>query len=610
MSAGNASTGHPRRLLILWASAVFALALGLRLHSAITAPLFTSDGAYYTAVAERVHGGEGLTIPYVWNYLGGIPESLPIPSNRYWMPMTSLLQAGAFALAGGASPLAAQMPSVVLGALLAAFTFALTYALFRRLEAAILAGVFWAISPQLVSIAASSDCFMPAAAFTSAGLYAIWRAREGGLAWGALAGVSAGLAYLTRSDGLLLAVVMGLWLARPLLRREGAAWRQAALFAGGFVVAAAPWWIRNAMVFGQPFAGGVMRTAWLVTYNDIFRTDAGALTAQRYFDSSQIVAAGFKAFVLYKELRLLAVIGGLTAALAVYAVIADRRRGRFAPWLLYTGLAIGVSALVFPYPAIKGGFWHIVAALCPFVFAAGAAGLVQVRRHARRSALSWPRAAAWVAGAATVGYFIAIHPAVLGKATTEPDPYAVVAGPLEHTTRGGAPVLTDNCWRLHHYTGQACAQFPTDGPAPALRVADALGAEYAVVQASSLRGIPSIGRAVETARFTRIATLGEGDERVYVYRIMAGAEAEAQAKALNRQAIEAAEAGDLQAAIAAWQQAGSLKPDFAPILANLALAYWRCNRPQEAYLHAQRALRADPSNATARKVVAAAEARG
>jgi len=122
-SAGDASARPSQRALITWAAALFALALGLRLHSAVTAPLFTSDGAYYYAVAERLHGGHGLTIPYVWNYLGGIPDSLPIPSNRYWMPMTSLLQAGAFAVAGGASPLAGQMPSVVLGALLAAFTF-------------------------------------------------------------------------------------------------------------------------------------------------------------------------------------------------------------------------------------------------------------------------------------------------------------------------------------------------------------------------------------------------------------------------------------------------------------------------------------------------------
>ena len=596
----GSSARHSRRALIAWAAALFALALGLRLHRAMTAPLFTADGAYYFAVAERLHAGQGFTIPYVWNYLGGIPKSLPVASNEYWMPMTSLLEAGVLAL-GGRSPVAAQMPSVVLGALLAAFTFALTYALFRRLDAAVLAGLFWAISPHLVSVAASTDCFMPAAAFTGAALYAIWKARERRLLWGAFAGAGAALAYLTRSDALVLVAVMAIVLGGRLMRGEGAAWRQAGIFAGAFAVVALPWWIRNYFAFGHPFGSGVLKTAWLVTYNDIFRTDAASLTASRYFASSQVVAAGFKAFVLYKELRLLAVICGLATALAIYAVIAERERGRFAPWLAYMVLVIGLSALMFPYPAIKGGFWHLAPALCPFVFAAGAGALMRLWDRAR----GWRRMAAWAAGAAAVAYFIALHPVLLREAG-ERDAFAAVAKDLGGAAPGRAPVLTDNCWRLYHFARRPCAQFPTDGAGAALRVADALGAEYAVTQASSLEGIAPIGRTLKTARFTRIAVLGERGAEVYVYRIMSAAEADAQAKLLNQEAIAAAQAGNLNAAIAGWLRADSWKPDFAPILSNLAIACLRSNRQQEAYLYAQRALREDPTNAIARKVLEAA----
>lgn len=71
---------------------------------------------------------------------------------------------------------------------------------------------------------------------------------------GLLAGVFAGLAYLTNYQALPLVVALCavLVLERARLAVPGSWLRCAAAVAVGFVVVAAPWWTRNVLVFGEP----------------------------------------------------------------------------------------------------------------------------------------------------------------------------------------------------------------------------------------------------------------------------------------------------------------------------------------------------------------------
>src|SRR5690606_26093449 len=107
-----------RRSLVL----VFALALGVGTILAILVeqPGYM-DAYYYYNAAHRLVSGDGLTDPYVWHYLDA-PDALPAPSHTYWMPLQSLLAAGAMAL-GGATFGAAQVPSVLCYAGLVTFAF-------------------------------------------------------------------------------------------------------------------------------------------------------------------------------------------------------------------------------------------------------------------------------------------------------------------------------------------------------------------------------------------------------------------------------------------------------------------------------------------------------
>ena len=49
-------------------------------------------------VANSLLAGDGFVVHYLWTYVDA-PESMPAPSYRYWMPLTSVLAAVGMALA-------------------------------------------------------------------------------------------------------------------------------------------------------------------------------------------------------------------------------------------------------------------------------------------------------------------------------------------------------------------------------------------------------------------------------------------------------------------------------------------------------------------------------
>jgi 4-amino-4-deoxy-L-arabinose transferase-like glycosyltransferase len=608
--------------LALW---IFLAALGARIaYLVLKAPLLTADGSYYYAVARSLADGRGFTVAYVWHYLAGIPARLPTPSNDYWMPLTSILEAGALKLGGGASLVAASMPGLVAGAALAAFVFWLTKELFGSTRAALLAAAMWGLSAHLVALSASPDCFMIAALLTSLGLYAIHRAgivragtspgpalgASGAAAlphrgWTVAAGVLAGLAYLARSDGALVAATFALlWIVtNRRCKVKDASWRALAWYAGAFLVVAAPWWLRNWMAFGRPLGAPAGKTAFLATYNDIFQLRASALTLQDYLALNQTVQGLMKGYVAWREVRLLAVMCGLALPFAAWAALRHPRRRLLSPWLAYSALAIGVTAFIFPYPALKGAFWHLAPGLCVFILAAGAAGVVQASERLWQTNRAPARFAAVTLPAAAVGLLAAWYAFTPAHGDVDRSPYRRAAGGVASLREPVRVAVTDDAWSLHCFTGLRCAQVPTDGVGAVLRVADALGANYLLVRERTLRNIAAVAAVQRCRRFEPAARWGTGGDAVYAYRVVPFARAEAIAKSRNARGMALAAAGRFDDAVAAFEAAASYKPDFAPIIANIALACWQAGRRQEAYLRAAQAVALDPENPTAKRIL-------
>ncbi len=523
MSSGATKPPRTRWHVLGFYLLIFGASLAVRAVYAYARPIpVSADAAYYMHVAENLASGRGFVADYVWNYLAGLPDGLPVSSNAYWMPGTSVVMAGAFAVAREVSLRAAQWPSLLFGALLCAATAWIGALVSARRDVALLAGGAAAANYYLVELSLSPDHFMLNAVLVNLSLIALWFAWRGRPIAAPAAGALAALAYLTRTDGGLVVVVaaalaVAVW-------HKGERKRGLGLFAGfaaAFVVVAAPWWIRQTLVFGNPSGANPLRTAFLTDYNDLFRLDQSHLNLREYLRATSMLSLEGKMEVVPVSLRLLLKAVMLLALPALAAIGFPDLRRRSAPWLIYLPIGVLTPALLVPFPALRGGFWHIMPAFIPIVLALGAAGGVRLVGLLRGPGLGRARPAAWAVLSIcllSVAYWWAFPPAVAAVA----DPlYPEVA--IEAVCALGpdpGPALTDNAWGLHYLTGLPCAQFPTDGVAPALAVADAIGARYLITQANAPDKIPAIQGVASDPRFEPLARYLAGDTRLLVYRIL------------------------------------------------------------------------------------------
>jgi hypothetical protein len=423
----------PRELLIL-----FVLALLFRLLAALPQqqPNYM-DAAYSYVNALNLAVGRGFVEDFVWNYLGqpGLP---PHPSHLYWMPLTSILAWLGMAV-GGTSYRAAQMPFILLSALLAPISYQVTYQLSSQRWLGWLAGLLAIFSGFYFPYWTAIDNFTPFAITGSLALLTAWRGigdevgskqnNEGKFdlqspLWLFTAGIFAGLAHLARADGpLLLISIVLLYILRlsaqpPLGTPQCAAspsplahplgvWDASVrslplgrftLYASrltlhasrftlplllGYILIITPWFIRNWQVAGTALPVAGSQTIWLTTSNDLFSSYANffsyksELSAQTFFtqDIGSILQGRW--WVLIANLQTVLAAWGMIFLLPFVLVGAWQLRHQFLMQLagLYTLLLFVTMTLIFAFPGALGGLFHSGAALLPFIYAAALIGL-------------------------------------------------------------------------------------------------------------------------------------------------------------------------------------------------------------------------------------------
>lgn len=418
------------------------------------------DADYYYAIARQLVRGAGLSEPFLWNYLDS-PAGIPHPSNMYWMPGVSLLAAAAMA-AFGDSFRAAQLPSILLTATLPMLVAWLSLQLFHARDRAMMAGMLALFPGFFLAFFLTTDAFALYAWVGAATLFAIASARQAPTSgrW-LLAGVLAALCHWIRADGLLMLVV-GLAAA---LTVSGARLRGAAVLVVGYGLIMLPWWARNQMVVGSPFAAGLSRSLWFTDYDDLYAFPAAGLTAARWWASGAGAIAGVRLAALWSNLQTLVVVNGLVFLAPLMALGAWRSRSH--PYirsnLLYLALLLLMMSFVFPFAGPRGGFFHSSTAVMPFLWAVAPVGLsavieVGVRRRG------------WDAGRAGRGFGIACI--VLA---------AMVSLWVFHS-RAVAPVAGGWAWQANQARHQAIARaFPEiRGTAGAIAANDPPGLYLAV----------------------------------------------------------------------------------------------------------------------------------
>ena len=345
------------------------------------------DAYYYTSNGQRLAAGDGFTELVIWQYLDD-PAGLPTPSHSYWMPLTSILAAAGYSLGDGFW--AAQLPFWLLAGLLPLLAYWISLQFFSerwQVWTAVLLTMSGGFYTRFLN---QPSTFVP---FAWAGglclLFLAFTQQRPAKKWWFLAGLTAGLAHLTRADGVLLLVVGGLvWLFNEIRdwRLEikkpfpASSLQSPIILLLGYLLVMTPWFIRNWRVWGRPLPVSGTQTIFLTTYDDLFAYG-------RSFNLAHFLEWGW-GNILQSKLNGLLLAGGTFIAVCGVVFLTplivwgwlkwwrdEGKRPYLRPLNWYALLLFASMSLIFTLPGGRGGLLHSSVALWPWLMVLATAGL-------------------------------------------------------------------------------------------------------------------------------------------------------------------------------------------------------------------------------------------
>lgn len=270
---GEAATGGKNGPLTIprsTAAAVAILLLALVVRVAVVAdqPSYEPVGDARAYDEHAVSLSRDAQYPPARYPEGGGPAAFRPPAYPY-------LLAGAYEVTGTTDERSRYRVGRVLGALLGVATVALIGALGAMLWGTLPALCAMGIAAVYPTLVAVSDSLLSEALFTPVVLASVacvvaLRRSPHVLRWAVGAGLLAGIAALTRTNGAVLVPVLiaGMWVLRGRPRLVAAA-----SVLAGFALVLTPWIARNVEVFGQPVLSTQTGFTLAGTYNDVSRND-------------------------------------------------------------------------------------------------------------------------------------------------------------------------------------------------------------------------------------------------------------------------------------------------------------------------------------------------
>lgn len=474
------------RQMLLFAAIAILFALFIT-RFLVEQPGFT-DAFYHFNAAERLVNGRGLTDEYLWVYIG-MPESLPAPSHLYWMPFTSICAALGMWIFGNTYA-AAQIPFALMYAGAACVGFWLGGYLGGTRRHAWMAGVLTLLSGFFLRYWGATDTFAPYALVGSLCLVFMGLGAEGHRPrlYFALCGAMAGLAHLTRADGILLLIAAWaviLWpFDRGIFRQR---LMNMAVVTLVYLLVMSPFFVRNFSVVGSPLPVGGAQGIWYTEYNDLFNYPPDANPQNLFADGTTFLSSRWDGLTNPNGgalFTLIAVEGMVVVAPLMLLALWRRRAQAFLRgfWLYALGLHLAMS-LIFPFPGMRGGLFHSAAALLPGWMALGVAGLDDVIEWAarrRRWNTSTAKIIFSVALLLFVGYlsFITAFPRRVQAAT--PAMYAALAEQIP----SGSRVMINDPAALYYFTGLGGVVLPNESPDAILDIAQRYDVDYLLLETS------------------------------------------------------------------------------------------------------------------------------
>lgn len=480
------------------------------------------DADYYYATARQLMSGQGLSEPFLWNYLDN-PSGLSHPSHLYWMPLASFLAAASIA-AFGDGFVQAQLPFLLLTAALPLLTAYLALHLTARPDHAWHAGLLAVFPGFFLPYLWTTDTFSLYAVLGGVLLVLLSSVgRSGGAGKWLAVGLVIGAAHLARADGVLWflpAILAAVWCREP---------RGLILLAAGYAVVMVPWMARNLMEAGTPLGPGAARALWLLDYDELFSYPASLLTAERWWSAgwSAILRARWQALGL--ALQSLVAVNGLVFLAPLMALGAwDLRRSTLVRLMVVYLLALILLMVgVFPFVGVHGGFFHSSAALMAALWALAPRGLERAVAWASR----WRRwdcaSAVRVFAAASVVLAAALTTGLtlrrLGGWHVSAQMYSDVAEALGRLSQEPGVVAVNNPPGFFLASGLSAVVIPNGSPAVLRQVLDRYGAVWVVLDRNRPAGLADLYRDPEAVPWLTAEAMVEAEDGSPVWILHYGA---------------------------------------------------------------------------------------
>ncbi|HEY3118079.1 MAG TPA: hypothetical protein VGK54_15155 [Chloroflexota bacterium] len=450
-----------------------------------------ADPAFYYNVAQNLDAGRGPKVDFIWEFLTGQPD-LPRYAFDYWLPMPSVLMWIAVHFSHGLA--AALTVSVVMSVVLAAGTYWLARGLTRSQWVPAAAAAVVTVQPVITRFSVQAESANYLAAFGVLTMAAAVGARSRPWLW-PVAGVMAGLAGLSRNEGLLLIIVVVIGAAASPTNRHKAL--PVAMTLAGYVVVTLPLYVMNAIYAGAPMLSAFTKVPFINTYEDLFSPHVDQ-SFRALLGGGPVTFAVLRARALVNEIS-----AGFASMFPPDAVLAllllgsalsrtDRSTNSEAvswrsrlhlvafqwlrsaiawPWLVPAGFAVVVVvfyALVVPVVSSAGGVDKAMATIVPVVVVGAILQLQKLRFR--------PAATASIVAVMALGPLLTLPAsnAYIGANNQTGDGAAMLTSSLrtEQMCIGTNVVLmTRNPWEITQATGFPTVMIPNAPLAGILEVA-------------------------------------------------------------------------------------------------------------------------------------------